>query len=229
MSRPSAATVARTSYYDHPYVSNSKLTALKRELSGADLIEYPDAFRIGTLVDCMITEPGRIDYITRSIDAYQYTSDEINEARKMKRAFIADNFCAALLRASHMQQEFYIPAVIFNHSAGLSFDLDCRCKYDGYSFNTKWGWDLKTTTACSQAGFMEAVRRFDYDRQGYFYCKLSGSERFVLIGVSKVNYKVFIVTIAKGDDLWKSGEAKCNDLAFKYWSIKAGEPSTPTI
>jgi hypothetical protein len=87
---------------------------------------------------------------------------------------------------------------------------------------TWWGGDLKSTTATSQAQFEQAIGMFDYDRARVFYAAGSGAIQDVIIGVSKVApYRVFKVFMKRGDRLWSSGEAKMNEIAFKYWSIKA--------
>jgi hypothetical protein len=42
-----------------------------------------------------------------------------------------------------------------------------------------------------------------------------------IIGVSKyAPYRVFKVFMKHGDELWRSGAKKCNELAFKYWMLK---------
>ena len=101
----------------------------------------------------------------------------------------------------------------------ISFSLPVRCKWDLWMPSLKWGGDIKSTTATTQKQFEEAARFFDYDRQRYFYMNIAGSTQDILIGISKVNYRVFKVPIKRGDCFWKSGEEKCLCLAFKYWEM----------
>lgn len=82
-----------------------------------------------------------------------------------------------------------------------------------------WGGDIKSTSATTQAQFESAVRQFDYDRQRFFYMNIAGSDKDVLIGISKENFRVFKVFIKRGDELWESGRQKCMELAFKYWTM----------
>ena len=71
-------------YYSRPEVSNSDLTALKYKLfpqlnfvsENAKL----EAFRKGTLVDALITEPKAFNYYKKSVGDYIYTDDEIKRA-----------------------------------------------------------------------------------------------------------------------------------------------------
>ena len=52
-----------------------------------------------------------------------------------------------------------------------------------------WGGDIKSTSATTQEQFESAVRQFDYDRQRFFYMNIAGSEKDVLIGISKEHQK----------------------------------------
>src|SRR5687768_12842489 len=134
-------------YYQHPYVSNSDLSRLKMEMKGMDQ-EYIDAYRIGSLVDAMITEAGRVDYFRRVlIDTdYSYTQDEIEQCREMRRAFLADPFCANLLKMCSGQAEMYDEHTPFTWD-GFDFTLNTRKKFDLWSDALGWGGDIKSTTA----------------------------------------------------------------------------------
>ena len=68
-------------YYQRPEVSNSDLTELKNILhprmqSG----DKEAAFRFGTLVDAIITEPSRVDYYRLTVDGEQYGEEEFRHA-----------------------------------------------------------------------------------------------------------------------------------------------------
>jgi hypothetical protein len=212
-----------TSYYAHPFASNSDLTKLQQELGGKDAIDTTQAFLFGTLVHAMILEPHTVDLIRRRVVGvdHEYTAEDLHTARKMRASFLNDSFCRNLLDACDKEVEMYNPGTQFCHQ-GISFTLDTRRKYDLWSHLTWWGGDLKSTTATSQAQFEQAIGMFDYDRARVFYAAGSGAIQDVIIGVSKVApYRVFKVFMKRGDRLWSSGEAKMNEIAFKYWSIKA--------
>jgi hypothetical protein len=105
---------------------------------------------------------------------------------------------------------------------GCTFTLDTRRKYDGYLYANGWGWDIKSTTATSQQAFEAACKRFDYDRARVFYAKGPKCTQDLIIGISKsAPHKLFKVFMKHGDELWKSGERKCAELCFKYWSYES--------
>jgi hypothetical protein len=201
-------------YYDRPEVSNSDLSRLKRELAG-ETTDPAAAYRFGRLVDYMLTEPGKVDYYTRVCGGETYTPDEMQLAEEMKLAAGRDPECAAILRAADCQKIMINPRLPFDHDP--PFALPVRCKWDLWL--GAWGGDIKSTTATTQSQFDEAARHFDYDRQRYFYMTIAGSDRDILVGISKVNLRVFKTRVKRGDDLWRSGRRKTLDLAFKYWCL----------
>jgi hypothetical protein len=207
-------------YFEHPYCSNSDLTRLKNELSGADAMDTAAAFSFGTLVHAIILEPHRVDLIRRQVDGIQYSHEEIDTARKMKLSFLNDSFCRDLLSRSEVEKEMYHPGTSFEHN-GIPFTLDTRRKYDGWISLTNWGWDLKSTTATSQAQFEAAISQFDYDRARVFYAAGPGAMQDCIIGVSKVNYKVFKIFMKHDDALWREGQRKCAELCYRYWALKS--------
>lgn len=208
-------------YYSHPYVSNSDLTRILKEIKGLTQ-EYVDAYRIGSLVDAMITEPERVDHFRRVLldTNYSYTQVEIDQCRRMKDAFMADAFCQELLKMCDGQAEMYDEDTPFLWN-GLSFTLNTKRKYDLWAKLLNWGGDIKSTIATTQAQFEAAAKHFDYDRQRYWYMHPRKVEKDVLIGISKVNFKIFKVFIQAGDPFYLSGERKANELAFKYWATRA--------
>lgn len=208
-------------YYAHPYVSNSGLSKLKQDLSTRDAFDSKNAFRIGTLQDCFITEMKRVDFLNRRIDDYDYTQLEFDWARRCKELFYNHPICQLLSKNAEFQKEFYVRGVQFVWN-GVTFMLDCRCKYDGWLGLAGWGWDLKST----QAGYsyhdcLGSIETFDYDRSAYFYMHLTGSSQMPFIFITKDWYKpkLHIVYVKRGDAIWKSGREKCNELAFKHWML----------
>ena len=74
-------------YYNRTEVSNSDLTELKNLLHPH--VQYGDreqAFRFGSLVDAIITEPDRVNYFRRTVDDVLYTDEEFDHAREMNRS-----------------------------------------------------------------------------------------------------------------------------------------------
>lgn len=203
-------------YYDRSEVSNSDLSRLKEELYGAER-DPSNAFRFGNLIDHMITEPEKVNYFNFTCDEEPFTEEEFFRAEEMKKSFMRDETARKILSLSDFQKVMVNPCQAFDYE--IPFSLPVRCKWDLWMPSLGWGGDIKSTTATTHAQFEEAARFFDYDRQRYFYTNISGSSQDILIGISKVNFKVFKIPIKRGDKFWKSGEEKCLELAFKYWEM----------
>lgn len=206
-------------YYSRSEVSNSDLSQFKKELYGGPEFDPTEAYKFGTLIDCMITEPQQVDYFRFTCAGEQYTKEDFDQANEMRRAFMRDELARHILEKSSTQKIMINPSQAFDYE--IPFTLPVRCKWDLWMDRFKWGGDVKSTTATTQKQFEEAVRYFDYDRQRFFYMNIAESKQDILIGISKVNFKVFKLPIQRGDDLWKSGRDKTMELAFKYWLMFA--------
>lgn len=210
-------------YYNRKEVSNSDLTALKELLHPHP--EYGDreaAFRFGTLVDALVTEPDRVDYIFRTVDGEPYAADEFRHAEEMHRALRAeartDRFLYKVLGEFDTQRCMANAAQPFTY-CGHTFTLDTRCKWDWYSPAARFGGDLKTTSARTQAEFEAAIDRFDWDRSRAWYMDIAGSPQDFIYAVSKQNNRVFKKFITRGDDTYRRGREKYEELAFQWWML----------
>jgi hypothetical protein len=205
-------------YYSRSEVSNSDLSALKNYFMPKDFVmDATAAYRFGNLIDAMITEAHRVDHYRMRVDNEQFNPEEWNKALKMKEAFMKDPECIRLHKLCS-GQAVKVREVEIDYD-GFKFTLPMRCKYDLWSDQLNWGGDLKSTTATTQAQFEAACNYFDYDRQRAVYMTLSGATRDVLIGVSKVNYKVFKIYINQESEFYLSGMQKFKELAFRYWML----------
>ena len=212
-------------YFNRPEVSNSDLSWLKLELlSAAERQDFTNAYRMGSLIDCMITEPERINYFTYQLLDYpdaghneQFTKEEFAVCEMMKKAFRQDEFCISLLRQSTGQK--VMSRDVLHNYGGFEFTMAMRCKYDLWSNILGWGGDIKSTTATTQKQFEESIRYFDYDRQRVNYMNISGASKDMIIGISKVNYKIFKVPITRDSELFNSGMKKLTELAFKWYYL----------
>ncbi|MGM9864062.1 MAG: hypothetical protein ACI305_07370, partial [Lepagella sp.] len=96
-------------YYSRPEVSNSDLTALKDLLHPVPMPPgvREAAFRFGSLVDAIITEPDRVNYYRLTVDDVQYTDDEFRHAKEMHRSLrmtaMHDPFLAKVLEEAETQ------------------------------------------------------------------------------------------------------------------------------
>lgn len=208
-------------YYALPQVSNSDLSWLKKQFipDRGKVIDLEQAYRFGTLIDCMITEPMKVDYFRMTCAGNYYTKDEFRLAEAMKKSFYRDPLCTMMAEKSEFQKVSKRYAFPIEYD-GFRFRLDVRCKWDLFAQHSlRISGDIKSTTATTQKQFEEAIRYFDYDRQRAWYMDIEGTDRDMLIGISKKNCQVFKVPIERGGELYESGKRKYQELAFRWWTL----------
>ena len=142
-------------YYNRTEVSNSDLTELKNMLHPVPMPPgvKEAAFRFGSLVDAIITEPDRVNYYQLTVDDEQYTDDEFRHAKEMYRSLRMtarhDPFLAKVLEEAETQRFMVNQAQAFEYG-GFPFSLDTRCKWDWWLPLYHFGGDLKTCAASTQ-------------------------------------------------------------------------------
>lgn len=208
-------------YYLRPEVSNSDLTALKELLHPRLRFgNREEAFRFGSLVDAVITEPARVNYYRLTVDDVQYTPEEFEHAREMYAALRAearsDRFLAYVLDRAETQRFMVRRGQTFEY-CGFPFALDTRCKWDWWLRAYHFGGDLKSTFAATQAEFDDAVDFFDWDRSRAWYMDIAHSRRDFIYAISKKNCRIFKQFIERGDAAYTRGREKYEELAFQYW------------
>lgn len=210
-------------YYERSEVSNSDLTELKNLLHPH--IQYGDkqaAFRFGSLVDAIITEPERVNYFQHTVDNVQYTEEEFEHAKEMLRSLChearTDTFLKKVLEISDTQCCMVNKQQAFEYG-GFAFTLDTRCKWDWFLGKFGFGGDLKTTFASTQKEFDEAVDFFDWDRSRAWYMDIAHSDRDFIYAISKKNCCVFKKFINRDDATYQRGREKYEELAFQYWCL----------
>lgn len=215
--------IDNSGYFSRGEVSNSDLTALKERLHPRPTYgDRESAYRFGSIVDAIITEPERVDFLNRTIDGVPVDEDEFLHAREMQRALRTearrDPFLAKVLELSDTQCVMANKAQQFCNG-GFTFTLDTRCKWDWWLPSAGFGGDLKTTFASTQAEFENAVDFFDWDRSRAWYMDIANSQRDFIYAISKKNCRIFKKFINRGDDIYNRGRDKYEDLAFKYWAF----------
>ncbi len=210
-------------YYDRPEVSNSDLTALKEILHPRPITgDRERAFRFGTLVDALITEPGRVNFYRRTVDDVPYTDTEFDQGIEMRRALRAearrDPFLARVLAECDTQRVSVNPDHRIQY-CGFPFSLPTRCKWDWFFTRLHFGGDLKTTAAATQREFDQALDLFDWDRSRAWYMDCAGTDRDFIYAISKKNHRIFKKTITRGDDTYRRGREKYEELAFHWWCL----------
>lgn len=205
------------SYFSRSEVSNSDLSWLKEELSSReDRPDPTEAYKFGTLIDCMITEPHQVDYFKRTCAGEEYTQEQFDMASEMKKSFFWDTMCANLVEKAEFQKVMSVEDKQFTHGLA-AFTLSVRCKWDIWMPSFNWGGDIKSTTATTQKQFEAAIEYFDYDRQRAWYMDIAGSDKDILIGISKKNFRVFKVPIQRNDARYTRGREKYLDLALRWF------------
>lgn len=207
------------SYYLRSEISNS-------DLSQCDLLfstkEYQrdatEAYRFGSLLDATITESWRVNYFKRTLDGEQYSREEFALVAKMKKSFYRDKLCSMMVARADMQKVSVAKGFQIEHR-GVKFELDVRCKWDLFIGKNEINGDIKSTTAKTQDQFVAAINYFKYWKQRAFYMDIEGTDKDILIGISKVNYKVFKVPIQRGDKNFLLGQEQYRQQAFRYWSL----------
>ena len=208
-------------YYLRSEVSNSDLTTLKELLHPRlQFGNREEAFRFGSLVDAIITEPERVNYYRFTVDDTQYTEDEFRHAQEMFKSLRTearkDSFLDYVLRNAETQKFMVNKGQEFEY-CGFPFHLDTRCKWDWWL--GIFGGDLKTTAATSQKEFEEMIDFFDWDRSRAWYMDIAHSNHDFIYAISKKNSKVFKKQINRGDAIYEAGREKYEELAFQWWCL----------
>ena len=211
-------------YYQRREVSNSDLTDLKNLLHPVpmDPVIREQAFHFGTLVDALVTEPGRVNHFYRTVDDVVYNEYDwlrgLEMLRALRREARRDPFLARVLDEADTQRFMTNRSQPFTY-AGFHFQLDTRCKWDWWLPVCGFGGDLKTTTAASQKEFDECVDFFDWDRSRAWYMDIAHADRDFIYAISKKNYRVFKRFIRRDDETYRRGREKYEELAFQYWCL----------
>lgn len=109
--------------------------------------------------------------------------------------------------------------------------LPCKAQLDLLLPTEEIIIDVKTTSAGSQAEFLENCLRYEYDRQAAFYvdgCRALGQsiDRFMLFGVQKQKpHQVYVVDL-KGDDSFVEGGRRKYVKLLSDWLKQPYTPSS---
>ncbi|MFA6058919.1 MAG: hypothetical protein WC756_12025 [Taibaiella sp.] len=205
-------------YRSFPAVSNSDLTSLQKYWEPEWLvIDKEKAYKFGTLIDAIITEPHKVDYFRFQVEGVQYSKEDFEQAQEMCKVFYRDEFCNKMVAQCSFQKISYQEKFKIQYGR-FEFTLPAKCKWDLFCENFDLSGDIKSTAATTQKQFEEACYHFDYYRSRAWYMDLENRTNDILIGISKKNNKVFKIPMKKGDKLYNLGREQYQDLAFRHWS-----------
>jgi len=207
-------------YFDRKEVSNSDLSWLYQQINPREnLFDPTQAYKFGNLVDAVITEQERVDYYKRTVDDVKYSAADFNKAVKMKESFYKNQYCLDLIKNASFQTVKTNKLQL--DYCGVPFEIQSRCKWD--ILRSKVGIDIKSTAAKTQAEFLSAVEFFNYDRQMAWYMDTTPEiETVIIIGISKHNYKIFSIFVARNSPMYINGKSKYLELAYR-WNLLFGE------
>jgi len=179
-------------------------------------IEAEEAYKFGTGLDAFITEFYKVDLYRHTIDGVQYTAEDFNHFKIMKREFLKNRICQDIIKDCSYQHISYNPKFQIEHD-GFKFTVPAKCKWDLKKKHFKLGGDIKSTVATTLQQCLDATKFFDYDRSRAWYMDLEGHNADYLIYISKKNYKVFVIPADRNHWVYKDGLVKYQSLAFQYW------------
>ena len=165
-------------YYQRSEVSNSDLTELKNLLYPRT--QYGDkenAFKFGSLIDAMITEPERVRYDKHMVDDVLYSGKDWELAEAMKKSLRMearhDPFLAQVLAKAETQRFMVNKNQCFQYG-NFKYTLDTRCKWDWWLPTYGFGGDLKSTFASRKEQLDEAGDCVDGGRCSAGYVDIAG-------------------------------------------------------
>ena len=159
-------------------ISNSKLTRLKYELQGKDLIFPARCLVFGSAFHEMILEPDIFH-----LPDFNLRPSEIKNLDGMFTSVMQLELLHSLLASAETE----VSHIWTDQLTGLK----CKAKLD-LVVSKKNLIDFKTTSAITQEQFEIQLDQYDYDRQTAFYLDGFGATSFMVIGVQKYPpFKVF--------------------------------------
>lgn len=205
--------ISDSEYFKLPHASNSGLKEAHKLFSASESGErdLTGAYEFGSAIDALLTNPGELN--TKNL-----TNDQVRDILQMRKALSKDPTYNALCAKADTQ-------AVFTHEAfpididGMLTTIRAKCKYDFWQPKMNFGCDLKSTTAKEQSAFSAAAIFMKYPMQGAWYMDITGSDRFVIIGISKVNYKVFTFSIRRGDEHYTKGRAQYLYYSKSWWKL----------
>ncbi len=183
-------------------------------------VDLQDIYEISILINTMIFENNKVDYYTKKVqglDRY-FTIEHFELAKNIKKAFLNNNICKMLNTNSKYNHFEYNSNFIINYSE-FQFEMAAGANVTLLQHHTKIGCDLKFTSTKTLQEFKDSCIEYSYYRKAALAMDVLDLNNFMLIGISKKNYNVFIIPIKKGDDNYKTGKKEYEYLSFNYFTF----------
>lgn len=195
-------------YYELPFISNSYLTEVKRELLNQPTPDLTEVFEFGSLFHQLLLEPDKADYSHPDLEVAQDMAEAVKEVGLVRSILNNSKFEA--------EKEFY----------KCINGIMCKSKLDGY-IKPVVGLELKSTSATSEKAFNQAIMSYDYDRQCAFYIDMANISQILIVGVSKTKvrkqHQIFKFLVIKDSPTYQAGKEKylqlLNEVRKNYGQI----------
>ncbi len=201
-------------YFALPYASNSGLKDAHKMFTASDTGEWEPtyAYEFGSAFDALLTSPGIVD--TSMISA-----EDRRLLPSMRAALEADTLVYQPLLMNASTQVVFVETEFMIELDGRPITFPAKCKYDYWIDKFNFGTDLKAVICKDQHAFEAACQHFKYFMQAAWYMDITKSDRFILIGISKRNFKIFIIQIRRDDARYKIGKAQYTACFGAWWKL----------
>lgn len=237
-------------YRSIPRVSNSDLTRLKEEHLGYGVGSSPARFNLdkakvfGRAFHQHLLEPETIGTVLQQLlpdlvpDSDALSPAQVSKVDALMQTIRQDAFCRRYLRLSERERT----VLATEPTTGVACKARLDLVYTSPKRRNALVIDVKTTSARTQAQFLESCYTYDYDRQAAFYVdSLRNADanewattrqfRFVFIGVMKQRpHRLFAVDATSIPNFMEYGRKK-----YRFWLRKWREEqetvavSTPAV
>jgi hypothetical protein len=216
-----------SAYFDHHSISNSDITKL---LNMASSKEEPanlqQIFDLGTLNHEALGEPHKAKVRVKNLmDACTSFEEEERVLRDSKTAFamadtvLKDDLCKKIIMMKdyRREHEWHVPASDILPKANTMGFESVRCKTDGDSEMLGLVFEYKGLAVTSDKSFESALLHHDYDRACYWYLNTTGLDRWLIVGVSKIDTrKIFKRLVDRNHLYYHSGREKLERAKVTY-------------
>jgi len=198
-------------YFALPHASNSGVKDAFALNTSRDVPRDPDnrAYKYGSALDALLTDP-------TVMDSRELTGEEKVLLHPMLRSLEKNNSYNALFKNADRQAVWVEGEFPISYD-GLDLTIPAKCKFDWWINKLKFGGDLKTSESRTLEQFISAAKWFNYDQQAAWYMDITGSDRFLIIGISKWNFKTFEMAFKRGDANYLAGREKYMKCALSWW------------